>query len=153
MVRIKSKKSYQTSVVTYIKCYFPSCVFMLSPLLQVFSLQWHELLNVECQQMKICIQIAKNCTDPDPSKRPTISEIKYQLKEAKPKIQKKPCIFTSEMRRYLRATLDLSEVWSSNTKKSSIIFVMLYCIFEVTHDTYIQHLYSMFGTPMFPNLV
>ncbi|GJN25497.1 hypothetical protein PR202_gb13331 [Eleusine coracana subsp. coracana] len=43
--------------------------------LQSLTLQWHELLAVHCQQMRTCVEIAKQCIDQEPDNRPTIIEI------------------------------------------------------------------------------
>nr|TKW01882.1 hypothetical protein SEVIR_8G208200v2 [Setaria viridis] len=52
--------------------------------------QWHESLHVECQQMKICIEIAQICAAYDPSKRPTIADIILKLNKTETMVQKAP---------------------------------------------------------------
>ncbi|XP_034569635.1 patatin-like protein 1 isoform X3 [Setaria viridis] len=51
---------------------------------------WHESLHVECQQMKICIEIAQICAEYDPSKRPTIADIILKLNKTETMVQKVP---------------------------------------------------------------
>ncbi|XP_072146464.1 uncharacterized protein [Setaria viridis] len=49
---------------------------------------WHESLHVECQQMKICIEIAQICAAYDPSKRPTIADIILKLNKTETMVHK-----------------------------------------------------------------
>ncbi|XP_066337680.1 receptor like protein kinase S.2-like isoform X3 [Miscanthus floridulus] len=51
---------------------------------------WHETLNTDCQQMKRCIEVAKNCVESEPYKRPTIADIVHKLNEIETTIQKVP---------------------------------------------------------------
>uniref|UniRef100_K3ZIE1 non-specific serine/threonine protein kinase n=1 Tax=Setaria italica TaxID=4555 RepID=K3ZIE1_SETIT len=51
---------------------------------------WHESLHVECQQMKICIEIAQICAEYDPAKRPTIADIILKLNKTETMVQKVP---------------------------------------------------------------
>lgn len=73
--------------------------------LHILTLQWHELLNVDCLQMNRCIEIARICTDEDPSKRPTISDIIDQLNQIETTIQKVSDIVISEPRHDPATTL------------------------------------------------
>ncbi|CAD6253118.1 unnamed protein product [Miscanthus lutarioriparius] len=52
--------------------------------------EWHETLNTDCQQMKRCIEVAKNCVESEPYKRPTIADIVHKLNEIETTIQKVP---------------------------------------------------------------
>ncbi|KAG2563345.1 cysteine-rich receptor-like protein kinase 25 [Panicum virgatum] len=51
---------------------------------------WHEALNTDCQQMKRCIEVAKNCVEYEPYERPTIADIVHKLNETETTIQKVP---------------------------------------------------------------
>ena len=43
------------------------------------NLQWDESLDVGCPEMRMCIGIARNCTDADRDKRPTIHQVIHEL--------------------------------------------------------------------------
>ncbi|TVU23699.1 hypothetical protein EJB05_26078, partial [Eragrostis curvula] len=66
---------------------------------------WHELLTVDCQQKKRCIEIAKNCYDNDPHKRPTISDIRSKLTETETTNQNVPRVIITEPRNDPTSTL------------------------------------------------
>ncbi|KAK3132199.1 hypothetical protein QOZ80_6AG0517360 [Eleusine coracana subsp. coracana] len=58
---------------------------------------WHELLDVNCPQMKSCIEIAQRCIDRDPKNRPTIGHIIDRLNE-EAEITDAPVVITNEPR-------------------------------------------------------
>uniref|UniRef100_A0A0A8Y1I8 Protein kinase domain-containing protein n=1 Tax=Arundo donax TaxID=35708 RepID=A0A0A8Y1I8_ARUDO len=49
---------------------------------------WQEIMNVDCPQMKRCIELAQICVDSDPHKRPSMDDIIRTLNETETMIQK-----------------------------------------------------------------
>lgn len=71
---------------------------MLSSLLYVWTLQWHESLDGDCKQLKKCIEIARSCCHHDPHSRPTIHNIILMLDETETMIQMIPPSINTEPR-------------------------------------------------------
>lgn len=91
-------------------------------------MQWHELIHLECDQMRICIEIAKSCDAKDRSKRPTISEIVHMLNETETTVQMLPPVI-NEPRNDPRSSLH--QVWHSTQISAILCFHV-----EVTSEFY-----------------
>lgn len=50
-------------------------------IIKYLLLQWHTAIDVDCPQMRRCIEIAQICVNRDPHNRPTTDEIIHNLKE------------------------------------------------------------------------
>lgn len=68
-------------------------------------MQWHESLTIDSQQKERCIEIARICSDEDPSKRPTISDIISMLTEAETTNQNVSPVIITEPRNDPTSTL------------------------------------------------
>ncbi|XP_062182833.1 uncharacterized protein LOC133886939 isoform X2 [Phragmites australis] len=53
---------------------------------------WQETIDVDCPQMKRCIELAQICVDSDPHNRPTMTEIIHKQNETETMFQKDPPI-------------------------------------------------------------
>ncbi|KAL6595552.1 hypothetical protein ACP70R_047892 [Stipagrostis hirtigluma subsp. patula] len=51
---------------------------------------WHQSLDIDCPQMKRCIEIAQLCVDADQHKRPTIDDIINMLNDGKDTVRNNP---------------------------------------------------------------